>query len=416
MTPATAPTPTGVPVIAWRNALFVVLGVNGFAIACLMARTPSLRDHLDVEPGEVGLLLAFLSIGSVLGLAFSGPLLHSVGARRLIQLGLPAAAIVLAGIGLTAGVLGSYAATATVAFLFGGAIALADVATNVEGAANERALGRSVLPFLHAGFSLGTVVGASLGALAALADVPIVWHFALVALLVAVTAIVAPRWIPDISEDEGPKPTRSERLAIWREPRTILLGVVVFAFAYIEGAANDWLTLGLVDDRGFAPASAAMMLAVFTGAMTVGRLAGSRLVDRFGRVAVLVVSGLLAAAGLTLVIFVPEVWAIVVGTIVWALGSSLGFPIGISAAGDDPARASSRVAVVSVIAYAAFFAGPPAIGLLADHFGILPSLTVILGLVAIAIAVSPAARARRPGIDPGIRPSAVGADPGDLAG
>jgi len=397
---------------AWRNALFLILTANGFGIACLMARMPDLRDHLGVDPGGIGLLLAFFSVGSLLGLAFSGPMLHTLGTKRLLRIGMPAVAVTLAGVGLAAGVFGSYAATASIAFVFGAAIALADVATNVEGAANERALGRSVMPLLHGGFSLGTVLGAALGALAAQIGLPIAVHFAVVAGVILVVGILAPRWVEGVVEEAGPKPTRSDRLAVWREPRTLLIGVVVFAFAYIEGAANDWLTLGLVDERGFDAAQAALMLGVFTGAMTLARFAGSGLVDRFGRVPMLMGSGVLAGIGLALFVFVPETWATILGTIVWALGSALGFPVGMSAAGDDPERAASRVAVVSVIGYTAFFAGPPVIGFLADHIGILPALSFILILVIIAILASPATRERRPGV-PGIAPSAVGADPAD---
>lgn len=406
------PTPGGVSMTAWRNALFIILGVNGLAVATLLARMPGIRDHLGVDPGGIGLLLAFFSVGSLVGLWLSGRLLHSVGPKRLIQIGLPVVAVTLAAGGVAAGVFGNYVGTAASAFLFGGFIALADVATNVEGAANERQVGRSVMPFLHAGFSLGTVVGAGLGALAALVDVPIAIHFAVIGATILVTSLIVPRWIPGIAEEAEAKPSRRDRLAVWREPRTILIGIVVFAFAYIEGAANDWLALGLVDERGFDPAQGALMLAVFTAAMTVARFAGSRLVDRFGRVAVLFASGALAAGGLSLVIFVPAAWVIVVGTIIWAFGSALGFPVGMSAAGDDPVGASARVAAVSVIGYTAFFAGPPVIGLIADHIGILPALTVILGLVVLALVATPATRERRPGV-PGIAPSAVGADPAE---
>jgi fucose permease len=397
---------------AWRNAIFVVFAVCGLSVATLLARMPAIRDHLGVEPAGIGLMLAFFSVGSILGLWFSGRLLQSLGARRLIQLGIPALSVMLAAGGLAAGLLGNFAATAVAFFLFGACIALTDVASNVEGTANERAVGRSVMPFLHGGFSLGTVVGAALGALAALLDVPIAIHIAIVAAAILLVGLVVPRWIPGLPEESetAPKPTSRERRAVWREPRTLLIGVVVFAFAYIEGAANDWLPLGLVDERGFDPAQGALMLAVFTGAMTVARFAGSRLVDRFGRVSVLIVSGLLAAIGLALVIWVPTTWVIVVGTIIWAFGSALGFPIGMSAAGDDPAKASIRVPAVSVIGYTAFFAGPPVIGLIADQTGILPALTVILGLVVLAIVASPATRQQRPGV-PGIAPSAVGADP-----
>jgi cyanate permease len=74
------------------------------------------------------------------------------------------------------------------------------------------------------------------------------------------------------------------------------------------------------------------------------------------------------------------------------MGASLGFPVGMSAAADDPARAAARVGVVSSVAYTAFLAGPPLIGLLAQHTGILHALFVVLGALAIGLLASPAAR------------------------
>ncbi|OJX63138.1 MAG: hypothetical protein BGO95_08955 [Micrococcales bacterium 73-13] len=377
---------------AWRNAVFAVLTFNGFAIATVLARLPGLRDHLHVEPGGVGLILAFFAGGSLVGLACSGPLLHALGAARITRLALPVLSVSFAGVAVAAAWLESYAATAATIAVLGGCVSLCDVAMNVEGAALERKAGRAVMPLLHGGFSLGTVIGAGLGALAAQLSIGVVPHFAACAAIGLVVAVVVPRWIPAVAEDAPPKPTLAQRRAVWAQPRTILLGLVVFAFAYIEGAANDWLVLGLVDERGFDQAQGALMLGVFTAAMTIARFVGSPMVDRFGRMPILVGSALVAAVGSALVIFVPETWAVVVGVVVWAVGSALGFPIGLSAAGDDPATAASRVAAVSLIGYAAFFAGPPVVGLIADRTGILPALAVVLVLIALALVASPSVR------------------------
>jgi len=398
---------------AWRNALFAVMATNGFAIATLLARTPALRDRLGVDPAGIGLMLAFFSGGSILGLATSGLLLHVLGARRLVVVAMPVVAAATLAIGVCTGALASFPATAAGAALFGAAVALSDVALNVEGSANERKAGRSVLPFVHAGFSFGTVLGAALGALAAAVGVDVLIHFCVAAVIVLVVAVVAPRWIPAAAAAPGAEPVAGRTAArrVWADPRTYVLGLVIFAFGYIEGAANDWLALGVVDERGFDQAGGALMLSAFTAAMTAGRFAGSRIIDRIGRQRTFIASALVAAAGLALLVFVPQTWAVVVGTIVWALGSSLGWPIGISAAGDDPASASMRVSAVSTLGYLAFFAGPPIVGLIANGIGILPALSVVFVLVAIALAVSPVVRPRP------AAPAAVDAfgDPGTVA-
>jgi MFS family permease len=117
-----------------------------------------------------------------------------------------------------------------------------------------------------------------------------------------------------------------------------------------------------------------------------------RLLDRFGRVRVLRASAALAAVGLVIVIFVPALWVAIVGVVLWGLGASLGFPVGMSAAADDPATAAARVSAVATIGYFAFLVGPPTIGFLGQQFGLLHALLVALVLVAVAGVASGAAR------------------------
>jgi hypothetical protein len=73
-----------------------------------------------------------------------------------------------------------------------------------------------------------------------------------------------------------------------------------------------------------------------------------------------------------------------VGIAAWGAGSALGFPMGMSAAGDDPMRAAQRTSVVATIAYGAFLAGPPALGALANSIGFRHALTWILVPVVLA--------------------------------
>jgi cyanate permease len=126
--------------------------------------------------------------------------------------------------------------------------------------------------------------------------------------------------------------------------------------------------------------------------MTVGRLAGVFLLDRFGRVAVLRASFLLASIGLVIVIFVPIPLIAVAGAVLWGLGAALGFPVGMSAAADDPRTAAARVSAVATIGYFAFLVGPPVIGLLGQYVGVLDALLVVLVLCAIGAVVAGAAR------------------------
>ncbi|MGV8970036.1 MAG: MFS transporter [Microbacteriaceae bacterium] len=388
-------------VFAWRNAMFVIFAICGLGLASWVSRVPAVRDALDASTLEMGILIFGVALGSILGLLGSSHLVAHLGARRTMALCLTFGPIgfIIAGVGATVG------PSAVVVFvgltIFGAGLSITDVAMNVSGAANERALGRTIMPIYHAFFSVGTMVGAGLGALAEFWEVPIVWHMAIVGILIftsgqlALRVVQAERFAEDgTAAQSGPGDSSSwrERLSIWRDPRTLFIGLIVLGMAFAEGSANDWLSLAAVDGYDVDNEIGALMFGVFVTAMTAGRLAGVLVLDKFGRVPVLRGSALLAIAGLIMVIFGPTLWIAVLGIVLWGLGSALGFPVGMSAAADDPATAASRVSAVATIGYVAFLIGPPLIGALGEAVGLLNALLVVLVLVVIAGLASGAAR------------------------
>ncbi len=247
------------------------------------------------------------------------------------------------------------------------------------------------MPMLHAGLSFGSVVGAAVGAGAAAIGVPAGAQFLAVATAVLAVAFLALPGVPRRAGDRAPR--REARLSTaWREHRTVLIGITVLAFALLEGTAGDWLALGLVDGHGASQVVGALGYDVFVAALTAGRAAGAGLITRFGRVTTLRVLAASAGGGVLLVITVGVLPIAFVGCALWGFGTSLGFPIGMSAAGDEPDRAPPRVSVVSSIGYAAFFSGPPLVGFLANRTDILTALTVAVAFAGVALVTSRATR------------------------
>ncbi|MES2093625.1 MAG: MFS transporter [Actinomycetota bacterium] len=401
--------PTAIPgltrrqVVAWRNALFVIFALAGLSLASWASRIPAVKEALQVSTSSMGILLFGLAAGSIGGLLASSHVIARIGARRTIALVLAIGSVgfAVAGFGVSIGA--SYAVVMIGLIVFGSMFSIMDVAMNLQGAVNERASGRSIMPVFHAFFSFGTVIGAGLGAGAEAIRLPIVVHLAIVAVFFAGAGIVAVRFLQSehifsgeaVPHDDHSKTWRG-RLSIWRDPRTLLIGLVVLGMAFTEGSANDWLALAMVEGHGTAKATGALVLGIFVASMTVGRLAGVTLLDRYGRVPVLRGSAVLAAIGLVMVIFVPVLWISIVGVVFWGLGASLGFPVGMSAAADDPKTAAARVSAVATIGYFAFLVGPPLIGFLGQRFGLLNALLVVLVLVALAGLVSSATREPAP--------------------
>jgi fucose permease len=375
-----------------RTAVAVAFLLNGLCFASWVARTPAVRDTLGLTSAQLGLLLLCVSGGSIAGLPLSGPIVHRLGSGAAVVAGSLTSAVGLAGLG-AALAFASVPLAVPALVLIGLGIGMWDVAMNVEGAAVERRLGRSLMPRLHAAFRLGTVAGAGVGAGAAAANLPLAAQVIVVAVLAPVAMGVATRFFLAVHEEPGAQPTRrSGALAAWREPRTLLVGLLVLGFAFTEGSANDWMAVAMVDGYGTSETVGAVGFGVFVAAMTFARLAGGAALQRFGRVATLRGTAVLALAGLLLVLLGGSVPVALAGALLWGMGAALGFPVGMSAAADDESRAAVRVSVVSSIGYTAFLAGPPLIGLLAGHLGILRALFVVVGALVLGLAASGASR------------------------
>jgi len=378
-------------VTAARNAVALTFALNGFAFATWASRIPSARRVLDLGPAQLGLLLLAASIGAVVALPSSGGWVQRFGARRVVMVAAIVEGLGLLGVAIGAGALGSVPVTAAGLFLVGFGTGTWDVSMNVEGAEVERLLGRSVMPRFHAAFSLGTVAGASLGSVVTYAGLGIGWHVGVIAvLIVALGGLSVRRFLAvDQSEEES---APSHALKAWTEPRTLIIGVMVLAMALTEGVANDWLGVAMVDGYDAPAWLGAAAFALFVVAMTAGRITGTLLLDTFGRLPVLWGSMAVAAVGVLLVVLGQVPVLVTVGILLWGVGASLGFPVGMSAAADDPAKAAARVSVVSTIGYTAFLAGPPLLGFLGAHFGVLQALLVVSVILVPSAFAVPAAR------------------------
>lgn len=393
--------------IGWRNAVFAIFFISGLSFAAWVARVPAVRDSLGLTTAEVGILIFGLSAGSVLGLTVAAWLMQTLGARKAMTLSFSIAAFGLVVVGAGSDLFPAAGLVFTGLALVGFGLGSVDVMMNVEGAAAERAIGRTLMPLMHACFSLGTVVGALLGAGASALDISVAWNLAIIAALILATAVISVRYIPvnaelgDQATAHSPSAAKEpwtarlrRNISVWRDIQLLLIGAIVLGMTFAEGSANDWLALAAVDGHGLDNTLGAVVFGVFVAAMTAGRVLGGPVLDRFGRVPVLRVSAVVGILGLLLFILAPATWLVFVGAVLWGLGASLGFPVGMSAAADDEKNSAARVSVVAIIGYAAFLIGPPVLGLIGDAIGILNALFVIVALMILAGIAAPAARER----------------------
>lgn len=374
-------------------ATFVVFGINGLVFASWAARIPAVTQTLQITSGQMGTLLLCTAVGSLLALPTAGLVVGRIGTANTVRSAGMLAAAAGVGIALSLSAV-SIPGTAVSLFFFGIGIGLWDVAQNIEGADVEHKLRRTIMPQFHAAFSGGAFVGALVGAGLSTLGVDLPVHLLVIAGVVVLVALTAPRYfLPHLSTAPAagePKPAKGP--SAWRDGRTLLIGVVVLGATLTEGAGNDWIAKASVDGLGTSESTGALMFALFVLAMTAMRFLGGRVIDKYGRVVVLRASMAAAAAGLGLFVLAPNIWLAGVGAALWGVGAALAFPMGMSAASDDPRHSAARVSVVSTLGYISFLAGPPLLGYLGDLIGIHTALLAIMFPIVVALLLAGAAR------------------------
>ncbi|KQQ07447.1 MFS transporter [Rathayibacter sp. Leaf296] len=399
-----------------RRGVALAYAFNGFALASWTARLPGIRAAVDLDAAGLGVLLTAGAIGTLLTVPVAGRLVARLGALptyRLATLVFAAAYLLLA----VALLLGQVPLLLVGNAVHGVAFALTNVPQSILAAGSERRVGRTILPQFHAGYSIGSALGALLGGASSAAGVSPAAQF----LALAVAAVVV-RWsigrhvaplAASLARERrsalaaraaalvqsGPVPvvprgSRRFGLGVWTHPQVLLLGLIVFAAALSEGTATNWSAVAVVDAFGVTEADASLGITVFLVAQTVLRLTGGPLIDRLGRVRVLTLSCAAAVAGIALFVLAPGFVLALVGLALWGAGSALAVPIGIAAAAADPIDGPSRVAAVTSLSSVANIAGPPAIGALAVPLGVRPAMLAVSVVVAAAVAAAP--RALRP--------------------
>lgn len=372
----------------WHRTILVFFSVVGMAGSSMMVRLPQVRDSLEVTNGTLGLLLLGGAIGAMTGLIMVGKFIAHRGTKNGITLG------------MTIWFVGSLVFPLSLAFhspiLFfvaglvsGFGAGMTDVGINVDGSSIEQKLGRSAMPKMHAAFSIGALSGAALGTLATAIQFDIILQLAII---ITAAFVVPMTQVGHLPKDNGihTEEEKSGNAGPMFSKVVVLLGLGIFGMTLAEGASNDWLTIGLVDDYKADPTSAGIAYAILIGSMTIVRFFGGPLTDRFGKALTLRVTGVIGILGLVLLIArinIPLAWF---GAFLWGVGVALAFPLFLSAAGEQP-NPARKVATVSAFGYTSFLVGPPLLGMVGQEIGVVNMYWIILLFIVLSVVVAGAA-------------------------
>jgi len=382
-----------------KIALFVYFLIPGLALASWVTRTPAIRDAIGASIGQMGLVLAGLSVGSMCGVLLSGQIIKRRGTRFTMLLGL--SLVCLSMLAMAAGAVSGWQWLVGLGLgFFGLGIGTTEIAINMDAAVVEQESGEHIMHVLHGCFSLGALIGALLGLGANALNLPVVWHLSIIFVVVSILLWRFSAHLPggfgiQTERDKASKASAVGRPSVWRDTRVLMIGFVVFAMALTEGAAYDWLPILLVDEHSFSEAYASLIFVAFAAMMTIGRFSGTFLLKRFGRLAVVRVSIVLGAIGVACIALGHSQWLAGLAVMCWGLGAALGFPLALSAAAEGGGQMAERVKAVAIIGYMALLAGPPALGFLGQTFGLRGAMLAVLAFVVVAIFMSKAMRPAR---------------------
>jgi MFS family permease len=348
--------------------------------AVWIVRIPALVDKLHLDPSKVGIVVLFWGAGALLTMQLTRRLLVRFGTRRALRIFGPASTVTLALIGFA----NTYAWLLVGAAVFGMAFGVLDIAMNTQAAAIERAYGRHLMNGMHAGWSIGAIIGGIAGALTAAMHVS--FSATVIGAAVVVTPIaiaLGPSYLAEREEaHDAPVPKGRLPLVVY------LAAAIGFAAFMVEGSVADWSGLYLHDHLASTEAVAALGYPAFEVGALIGRLTGDRVRTSLGTRNLLSAAGTATIAAFAIVLAAAGWWVGIVGFFLVGLAVATVVPLAFSIAGDIlPARAAASIALTGTFGYTGLLLGPVAIGLLASATSLHQALylPLVLGL-AIALA------------------------------
>jgi MFS family permease len=360
-----------------RAATFLMFLVNGFIVGTWIASIPAVQVSLQASATEIGLALLCAAAGSLVAMPITGQLLAHISSRRILvvsSLVFP----LLAPLPLLAP---SIPLLALALFVFGAVNGVMDVSMNAHGVALERTSGKAITSSLHAGWSLGGLIGAASVALAVALRISPEVEAVAAAGAMWVLALVAGRSIGTGSTAiEG-----ATRISL--PSRAVLpIGILAVGAAFVEGGLADWAGIYLRQGVGADASVAAFGYAAFSLGMAIGRSGGDAVRERIGSLRMTQLGLLLVAATVALMLLVGDARVALAGVAIAGVGIANAIPQFFNAAGRIPPSGPSLSAVFT-LAYTAFLVGPPVIGVVADAVG-LPLALGLLVVCAIVVAIA----------------------------
>ena len=354
-----------------RVALGALFFFMGICFASWAARIPEIQSKFQLSEGQLGTLLLCLPIGSMVGLPIAGWSVHHYGSRIVILICSFAYALTLPLIGLAPNLW----VIVPVLMIFGMLGNIMNISLNTQALGFEDQLGKSILASFHGVWSMAGFTGAGLGAGMILLQFSPAAHYGVVALLSLVIILISQKYVlNDKRKEDG-----SGGLVLKKpDPLLLRVGVISFLGMMAEGCMFDWSGVYFKKIVEAEPELVSLGYVCFMGAMASGRFVTDKAINRYGKIPVLQVSGILIFLGLLLAVLFPSLYTAALGFLMVGFGVASIVPVAYGIAGRSKLYSPSvALAMVSTLSFFGFLVGPPLIGFIAEAFNLKISFALI---------------------------------------
>lgn len=339
---------------------------------------------MGIEEGALGLALMGLALGTLISLTFSTPLIERLGHRRALLVLLPSMSVFFAVSVQASGPIGLFVLLIPV----GLAVGAIEIIVNIEADRTEAVMKRRIMNRSHAFWSFGFFGAGIFGAVIAQIGLSPQLHLGL-----ALPLVMLATWA--LLSDFEPAPKRgSDSKAntpmLARPSLAILVLVGISASAMLlEGASIDWSAIYMSSVFAAAPFMGGLAVATAAFCQATMRYFADRWVDRYAPVIVARVMQGMMVLGILIVFFAPGAISALIGFGLIGAGTSVMFPLAMSAAAQREDRAAAiNVAALAQFSFVVFLLGPPLLGYVAEHLGLRWTFGIGLPLVLLSFALS----------------------------
>ena len=248
--------------------LSLIFFLFGISIMSLAPRTPDLKANLAVNNGTFGTLLSAASLGSIVMLLIGGQIVHTIGAKKALQIGSLVVTISFTILVHT---------QSSIVFLItniiaGAGISIYHIASSGHSLHRQDEVGRTIVPKLHGAWAIGAMSTAAI-AFAISTHVSIAWH---ITSLVISTWLVTQFCIYKLSSTFPPKPDADDAYQLtsmkqFKFKINWLLSIGFFCASILEFTVADWATLFGKEELGMGASIATLSYLIYLVGLIIGR-------------------------------------------------------------------------------------------------------------------------------------------------